>query len=183
MPTSPLASQLERLRPALLRFALFKLYDRAMAEDAVHDTMLALLEHPERFAERASLLTYATSILRFKIVDALRAGRRVACGLSLSDDSAADAHEEHTALHASDTPHQAFERRDFLRQLDQGLQAMPARAAQVFVMRYALGLSNAEICQQTGLGEGNLWTVQHRARSALARHLGPVWAERGARFA
>ena len=40
--------QLNALRPHLLRFAQLQLRDTALAEDVVADTILAVLEHPER---------------------------------------------------------------------------------------------------------------------------------------
>ena len=62
--------QLEALRPHLQRFAQLQLRDTALAEDVVADTLLAVLEHPERFAGNASLKTYVIGILKHKIVDA-----------------------------------------------------------------------------------------------------------------
>lgn len=68
--------QLDALRPHLLRFAQLQLRDTALAEDTVADTILAVLEHPERFAGNASLKTYVIGILKHKIIDAIRSGRR-----------------------------------------------------------------------------------------------------------
>lgn len=68
--------QLDALRPHLLRFAQLQLRDPALAEDVVADTVLAVLEHPERFAGNASLKTYVIGILKHKIIDAIRSGRR-----------------------------------------------------------------------------------------------------------
>ncbi|MFX7829042.1 sigma factor, partial [Acinetobacter baumannii] len=42
----------------------------------VADTILAVLEHPERFAGNASLKTYVIGILKHKIIDEIRSGRR-----------------------------------------------------------------------------------------------------------
>lgn len=71
------APELESLRPALLRFALLQLRDQALAEDVVQDTLIAVLEKPDSFAGHASLRTYVTAILKYKIIDALRAGKRI----------------------------------------------------------------------------------------------------------
>lgn len=68
--------QLNALRPHLLRFAQLQLRDTALAEDVVADTILAVLEHPERFAGNASLKTYVIGILKHKIIDEIRSGRR-----------------------------------------------------------------------------------------------------------
>ena len=42
--------QLEIMRPLLLRFALLQLRNKTTAEDAVQETLLAILEKPDSFA-------------------------------------------------------------------------------------------------------------------------------------
>ena len=74
----PLEADLAVLYQPLLRFAKLQLRNDSMAEDVVSETMLALLEKPDRFEGRSSLRTYATGILKFKIIDVLRQrGREV----------------------------------------------------------------------------------------------------------
>src|SRR5471032_1287746 len=68
--------QLEVMRPLLVRFAVLQLRNQALAEDAVQDALIAVLEKPERFAGQSSLRTYVTGILKFKIIDNLRATTR-----------------------------------------------------------------------------------------------------------
>ena len=73
-----LESQLAALHQPLLRFAQLQLRQDSLAEDAVSETFLAILEKPEAFEGRSSLRTYATGILKFKIIDLLRKrGREV----------------------------------------------------------------------------------------------------------
>jgi RNA polymerase sigma-70 factor (ECF subfamily) len=88
----PSVEQIEAERPYLLRFALAQLRDSAAAEDAVQDALLAALEARERFAGKASLRTWLTSILRFKLIDIVRKQHReVATDLSEDlDDSDLD---------------------------------------------------------------------------------------------
>ena len=77
-PATQLAAQLAALRQPLLRFAQLQLRNESLAEDAVSETMLAILEAPARFEGRSSLRTYATGVLKFKIIDVLRRrGRKV----------------------------------------------------------------------------------------------------------
>jgi DNA-directed RNA polymerase specialized sigma24 family protein len=80
-----LESELAGLHKPLLRFAQLQLRNDSMAEDVVSETLLALLEKPGDFEGRGSLHTFATEILKFKIIDVLRKrGRAFAsalCGL------------------------------------------------------------------------------------------------------
>ena len=67
-----LEQDLAELRTPLLRFAQLQLRNDALAEDVVSETLLAILEKPGAFEGRSSLRTYATGILKFKIIDVLR---------------------------------------------------------------------------------------------------------------
>src|ERR687889_73218 len=60
-------------RDYLLRFALRKLRDPALAEDAVQDAIEAVLSGRARFGGRAALRSWLTAVLKNKIVDVLRA--------------------------------------------------------------------------------------------------------------
>lgn len=71
-----LVSDLAALRPVLLKFAQLQLRDAGAAEDVVSEVLLALLEKPDGFEGRSSLRTYATGILKFKIIDHLRRRQR-----------------------------------------------------------------------------------------------------------
>src|SRR5476649_408043 len=75
-PIDTLHRQLEVMRPLLVRFAQLQIRNQALAEDAVQDALIAVLEKPERFAGQSSLRTYVTGILKFKIIDCLRATTR-----------------------------------------------------------------------------------------------------------
>src|SRR5687768_8476696 len=78
-PSMSLDTELAALRQPLLRFALMQLRNAAAAEDVVSETMLAILEKPASFEGRSSLRTYATGVLKFKIIDLLRRQGREVC--------------------------------------------------------------------------------------------------------
>jgi RNA polymerase sigma-70 factor, ECF subfamily len=69
---SPLEEELSALHKPLLRFAKLQLRDDAAAEDAVSATLLAILEKPAALQGGSSLRTYATGILKHKLVDHIR---------------------------------------------------------------------------------------------------------------
>src|SRR3954470_21460130 len=86
--------QLEAMRPQLVRFAQLQLRNESLAEDAVQDALIAVLEKPERFAGQSSLRTYVTGILKFKIIDNLRAAtreRQIEAADDQSEDDVVDA--------------------------------------------------------------------------------------------
>src|SRR5471032_1053002 len=86
--------QLETMRPLLVRFAQLQIRNQALAEDAVQDALIAVLEKPDRYAGQSSLRTYVTGILKFKIIDCLRATtreRQIDSADEQSEDDAIDA--------------------------------------------------------------------------------------------
>ena len=67
-----LAERLSAMRPQLLRFAKQRMHDLTLAEDVVQESLLAVLEAPERFAGKSSLSTYIIGIIKYKIIDNFR---------------------------------------------------------------------------------------------------------------
>ena len=178
-----LHSQLEGLRPALLRFALLQLRNDAQAEDVVQDTIIAVLEKPERFAEQSSLRTYLTGILKHKIIDLLRSSQRT-CRIETQDDQSeddaidalfrADGHASHPARNWG-SPEATLEQRDFFRVMELCLEKLPAQTARVFMMREWLELETEEICKELGISTSNVWVVLYRARVRLRECLDLNW--------
>src|SRR5262245_19558319 len=65
-------TQVQNLRPYLVRFASLQLRNPEAAEDAVQEALVAALAAEKSFAGRANLRTWLTGILKHKIVDAIR---------------------------------------------------------------------------------------------------------------
>ncbi len=81
---------LAALRPGLLRFALIQLRDPAQAEDIVQETLAAAWGKLGQFREEADLKTWVTAILKNKIADHFRSGRRTGVSLdSLREENEA----------------------------------------------------------------------------------------------
>lgn len=184
MTTSPdLPRALESLRPALLRFAALQLRNDSLAEDVVQDTLIAVLEKPERFAGQSSLRTYVTGILKHKIIDALRGARRevrIEAEDGQSDADAIDALFKPDG-HTVDMPRQwgdpgaALEQKDFFRVLELCLERLPPRNARIFMMREWLELDTDEICKELGISSSNAWVMLYRARIQLRECLDLNW--------
>jgi RNA polymerase sigma-70 factor (ECF subfamily) len=175
--------QLDALRPQLVRFAQLQLRNQAQAEDAVQDALIAVLEKPERFAGQSTLRTYVTGILKFKIIDTLRAcsrERQIEGAEDQSDDEVidalfkADGHTQEMPRQWGD-PDGALEQKDFFRILEVCLEKLPANTARVFMMREWLELETEEICKELTMTSANCWVVLYRARLRLRECLDLNW--------
>ncbi len=175
--------QLEAMRPQLVRFAHLQLRNQALAEDAVQDALIAVLEKPERFQGQSSLRTYVTGILKFKIIDNLRASTRERQIDTLDDQSEDDVIDALFAAdgHARDMPRQwgdpdsTLEQKDFFRVLEVCLEKLPAKTARVFMMREWLELETEEICKELTITTSNAWVLLYRARLRLRECLDLNW--------
>jgi RNA polymerase sigma-70 factor (ECF subfamily) len=181
--STTLHRELEALRPALLRFALLQLRDSALADDVVQEALIAVLEKPDRFAGQSSLRTYVTGIMKFKIIDALRAAGRIRQFLVADDQSEDDVIDALFAAngHAIDKPHPwgnpdaALEQKDFFRIMEICLEKLPPNTARIFLMREWLELETDEICQELAISTSNAWVMLYRARLRLRACLELNW--------
>lgn len=172
--------QLEALRPCLLRYASLHLRNRDVAEDAVQETLLAALAAEASFAGRSNLRTWATGILKHKIIDAIRrAGReRPLEGEDGSEefDTLFDERGHWRAPpEAWPDPDAALQEKQFLAALERCLEGLPRRTAQAFLLREHMGLETAEICKELGVTSTHCWVLLYRARMALRECLEQSW--------
>jgi RNA polymerase sigma-70 factor (ECF subfamily) len=180
-------SELNALRPDLLRFARLQLRDAGAAEDAVQETLLAALAGDKRFEQRSSYKTWLISILRNKIIDIIRSQGRERPLSTLADDdegdeAMVDALFETNGHWRKDVrparwadPEASLEQQQFWRVFEACLDHLPAKTARVFMMRELLGLETEEICKENGISTSNCWVVLHRARLALRACLQQGW--------
>lgn len=178
---SEFATQVQALRPQLLRFARTQLRNDAWAEDAVSDTLLAALEKPQSFAGQSQLKTWLVGILKHKVVDQLRRHTREAT-LTSDDDNAdldellfaADGHWREAPKDWGDPEH-ALREREFFHVLEACMQHLPGVQGRVFLMREWLDLETDEICKELAITATNLWVLLHRARLRLRECLQKDW--------
>ncbi|RFP12772.1 MULTISPECIES: sigma-70 family RNA polymerase sigma factor [unclassified Duganella] len=182
-PIDTLHRQLEVMRPLLVRFAQLQIRNQAMAEDAVQDALIAVLEKPERFNGQSSLRTYVTGILKFKIIDCLRASsreRQIDTAEDQSEDDAidslfkADGHTVNQPMAWGD-PDATLEQKDFFKVLEICLEKLPAKTARIFMMREWLELETDEICKELAITTSNAWVLLYRARMRLRECLDLNW--------
>ena len=153
----------------LVRLALLMLGDLPSAEDVVQDVYASL--HRRRRAQgraqtieaplpyvRAAVLNGCRSVLRRRAI-AHRVG--LAHRASLNDEATVRASAESEVILSEDR-----------RQVLSALARLPRRRREVLVLRYYLGLSEAEIAAVLGISAGTVKSTAARALAALARDLG-----------
>jgi RNA polymerase sigma-70 factor (ECF subfamily) len=177
---SDFRSQVEALRPYLIRYASLQLRNAESAEDAVQETLLAALAAEASFAGRSNLRTWLTGILKHKIIDAIRrTSREIALDTEETEpdtDALFDGRGHwRESPEAWDNPDGALHQKQFLQALEKCLMGLPARTAQVFMLREHLGLETKEICKELGLTATHCWVLLYRARMALRECLEMSW--------
>ena len=176
-------SQLAALHQPLMRFAQMQLRNESLAEDVVSETMLAILERPESFEGRSSLRTYATGILKFKIIDVIRKKGREVHIEPLDEQSMDDAMD---ALFAKDghwhepppawqQPERALEQSQFFDQLQICVDRLPPKIGRVFMMREWLDQDVDDICTELGITSNHCGVMLFRARMQLRECLERNW--------
>jgi RNA polymerase sigma-70 factor (sigma-E family) len=147
----------------LVRLAVLLLGDRPSAEDVVQDVFARLCGRDLLPAGdgalayvRAAVLNGCRSALRRRAL-----ARRIGGARELPGWDAAQQSAEHEAILAEDR-----------RQVLAALARLPRRRREVLVLRYWLGLSEAEIAQVLGISPGTVKSTAARGLAALARDLG-----------
>lgn len=185
---------LDRYHASLVRLAEQYVPSRAVAEEVVQDTWLAVIEGIDRFEQRSSVKTWL-----YRILVNIARSRGV-------KESRSIPFAEHSALH----PEPAVDPRRFRRFSVRGrgqwrdpprpwpdpeqraidaesldvvrvaIESLPPDQREVITMRDVLGWSASETCEALSIGDANQRVLLHRARAkvraALERHHdgGPV---------
>jgi len=175
-----IATQLDKLRPVLLKYAQLQLRNSAWAEDAVSETLLAALEKPQSFAGQSQLKTWLIGILKHKLIDQIRRNSRE---MSTSAEDGEDIAEDlfkpdgHWREAPQDwgDPEHCLRQLDFMRVLEACVEHLPGQQGRLFMMREWLELDTEEICKELAISPTNLWVMLHRARLRLRECLQLNW--------
>ena len=166
----------------LFRYALSRTRDRAAAEDAVQETLLAALSAYQTFRGGSSERTWLIGILRHKIIDHVRKATREPKSTDPHSgaDPATDEFTEKGKWRAGPqswggNPREAFEKQEFWDVFEKCLGRLPSRTATAYTLRELDDLPSEEICEILDASATNLWTLLHRARLWLRKCLEMNW--------
>lgn len=184
-----LASQLPALRQRLLRQARFAVYDAALAEDLVQETLLAVFEQASDHQGQASLTTWATAILKNKVADWYRSPNRTRFVQQADEPEDTELSDGLEALYDAtghyveqvpkwQQPENNLEQRQMMTILEQCSARLPRQTGRVFMMREWLGFETTEICARLEISADNCRTTLHRARMGMRECMQINWLGR-----
>ncbi len=185
-PDDDISAEIANAREYLYRFAFWQLRNATWADDVVSETLVAALEAKDRFAGRAQVKTWLVGILKNKIIDHIRLGRREIVR-QLQSESTDDeleallftaAGEYREPRHHWGDPEAALGRGQFFAVLEACMSRLPDNQGRVFMMREWLELSTEEICKELQITSSNAWILLHRARLRLQECVNINWFEK-----
>ena len=180
------------LRSQMLKYAIQRLPDEHLAEDAVQEALAGALKNAGSFGRRSALKTWVFSILKNKIFDIHRQRKyvperspdREESEVEDIQDTLFDARgswqtDEQPANWSS--PMAAVQNEDFWRVFETCLQGLPGNQSHLFMKREFLECKGDEICKSEGISLSNLHTQLYRARLRLRECLENRWFLKGER--
>ncbi|WP_410565999.1 RNA polymerase factor sigma-70 [Acinetobacter sp. H1(2024)] len=177
---------LQDLRQQMIKFAFLQLSSLPQAEDVVQEALTSAFQHLDSFKGRAAFKTWVFSILKNKIIDVLRQKSRLVAMSELFKDEEselsvdelfdASGHwHKYEAPQAWQSPEEMIEQSDFWIVFEACLDHLPAKYAQVFMMREMIELSSNEICSKLELSISNFNVLMYRSRTRLRECLENKW--------
>ncbi|NUF16648.1 RNA polymerase factor sigma-70 [Acinetobacter lactucae] len=177
---------LQDLRQQMIKFAFLQLSSLPQAEDVVQEALTSAFQHLGSFKGRAAFKTWVFAILKNKIIDVVRQKSRLVAiselfkdeESELSIDALFDASghwHKYEAPQAWQSPEEMMEQADFWMIFEACLDHLPAKHAQVFMMREVIELSSNEICSKLELSISNFNVLMYRSRTRLRECLENKW--------
>jgi len=173
---------------ALFAYAISRLGDRNLAEDAVQDTYLAAVKARLSFKGGSQARTWLIGILRHKISDIRRKTHRETQTADLQDSdefdgasSSIDAwfdstgHWRKQPASWSVDPGALMSQEEFFSVLRDCLEKIPGRAGDAFTLRFVNNIPPEEVCKVMEISSTNFWVLLHRARTRLRSCLEVNW--------
>lgn len=175
-----------RHQRAMLAVASTFTHNRALAEEIVQETWMAVVTGIDRFERRSSLKTWIFRILANRArTRASREARTVP--FSAFDESEDGGHAVPTERFngrgmwaepprrwSETTADGLLERAEVRRQIDAAIERLPPRQRAILVLRDVEGIDADEAAELLGISEVNQRVLLHRARAAVRLALEPL---------
>lgn len=189
------ASLLDRYHPTMLRLAMGYVSARAVAEEVVQETWVAILEGLDRFEQRSSLKTWKFRILTNRAkTRAQREARSipfsslVALDLDhpeptiepdrfLPTDAQWPGHWNSFPLDWRDMPEERLLSQEAHACIEQAIEGLSSSQRTVIILRDIEGWTAEEACRLLGISEANQRVLLHRARSKVRDILEKYFSE------
>jgi RNA polymerase sigma-70 factor (ECF subfamily) len=186
----------DRHAAPMLRLAMNYVPIRAVAEEVVQETWLAVLEGLDKFEGRSSLKTWIFRILMNRAMSRGQREHRSVPFSSLFDPSSGEAEpavDPDRFRGAGDSspgqwaspprdwegiPEDRLVSKETLAQIQIAIEALRPAQREVITLRDVAGWSSAEVCNVLGISETNQRVLLHRARTKVRRALETYLDER-----
>jgi RNA polymerase sigma-70 factor (ECF subfamily) len=183
LPVEQFEAEVAVHRQLLFKLAMVQLQDTAAADDVVQETILAALLGRAKFRYQSSIKTWLISIMRYKVVDAIRSRHRYVLAPTaggVDDDAIFDTLFDSNgcwrdAKDAWSDPESTAERSAFFKVLEACLTRLPERTSRAFMMREWLEMDPREIQSLLNVSPTNLRALLYRARMQLRLCLDLNW--------
>lgn len=168
-PSTDPATWVDLYGDFLFCYALVRLRDPGLAEDAVQETLLAALQSRKNFGNRSKERTWLVGILKHKIIDYFRKASREESVPDEEllrdfgeDDFKQDGRWKIGPAQWNMDSSTILEQNEFWEILRQCLNELPSRLANAFMLKEMEELSSEEVCKVCHISPTNLWVMLHR---------------------
>lgn len=168
----------------LYRYAVHRLRDPIVAEDAVQETFLAGIKGLDGYNGQVDVRFWLRGILRNKIIDHFRKSARETPLEDVEEYEMPDTFlmkysgiPTRTPLPWKFDPRKSFEDVEFWKIFESCTAKLPERLRQAFTLKELEGVSSQETCEVLGISPNNLWVMIHRSRKHLKQCLEKNWGE------
>lgn len=180
----------ERFHLPLLRVALTFVHSKAVAEEVVQDTWMAVVGGISRFEGRSSLKTW---IFRILINRAKTQGVRESRYVEFPGKSSSKGEGEMNSLEdpagtlggegrpgtfvgmvssqREVSPERQVLNKELGKRIDDAIHTLPVKQRQVILLRDVEGVESGEVCRMLGLSDTNQRVLLHRARTKVREAL------------
>lgn len=165
----------------LYRYGITRVRDPEIAEDLVQDTLLAALKAKENYAGHSTEQTWLIGILKHKIIDYFRKASRDKVQEFdehlVSDENYFDQRGHwKTDLTNWSQPDKSMQQEEFMQVLEECIERLPSRMAQLFILREFDDMKSDEICELMSISTlNNFWVMLSRVRVQLRHCLDINW--------
>lgn len=169
----------ERHHAGLLRMAQIFVSDRALAEEIVQETWLAVIHGIDAFEGRASIKTWIFAIMTNQAKRHASKARRTINLSALDRLDAEDLYDVDASRFAGNghwlepplrwriNPEERLQRAQLLDVIKGCIESLPEKQRIVVTMRDVQGFTTQDVTSVLGISEGNQRLLLHRARAAI----------------
>lgn len=163
----------------LLRWAILRISNRAVAEDLVQDTFISALQQIHRFEGKSSPKTWLISILKNKVADHYRQSFKSG-QVSLPENVFFDSDESWKSGQAPgewivESEEKLLDNPDFSKTLEDCLSKLSGPWRNALLAKYLDEKDAKLICQELNIQPTNYWQMVHRAKLQIRKCLEINW--------